>query len=42
LINALLDVIEAEQRTMGRTIGPTGSPSWWNTVGTTDRPDAVG
>jgi GH15 family glucan-1,4-alpha-glucosidase len=42
LINALLDVIEAEQRTMGRTIGPTAPPSWWNAVGTADRPGSAG
>jgi alpha,alpha-trehalase len=37
LINALLDVIEAE-RANGKTIGSAGSPSWWNAAGTGDRP----
>ena len=41
LINALLDVIEAEQRTLDRSIGPAGSPSWWSAAGTTDRPGPV-
>jgi GH15 family glucan-1,4-alpha-glucosidase len=41
LINALLDVIEAEQRSTGRSIGPAGSPSWWNAVGTGERPGSA-
>ncbi len=41
LINALLDVIEAEQRPTGRSIGPAGSPSWWNAVGTGERPGSA-
>jgi len=41
LINALLNVIEAEQRATGKTIGPAGSPSWWSAVGTTDHPGTV-
>jgi GH15 family glucan-1,4-alpha-glucosidase len=41
LINALLSVIEAEQRTTGKSIGPAGSPSWWSAAGTNDRPNSV-
>jgi GH15 family glucan-1,4-alpha-glucosidase len=41
LINALLDVIEAEQRSMGKSIGPAGSFSWWHAVGTGDRPGSA-
>jgi GH15 family glucan-1,4-alpha-glucosidase len=41
LINALLSVIEAEQRTTGKSIGPAGSPSWWGAAGTNDRPNSV-
>jgi GH15 family glucan-1,4-alpha-glucosidase len=37
LITALLHVIEAEQRASGRSIGPAGSPSWWNAAGKDDR-----
>lgn len=36
LIDALLDVIDAEQRVGGRSAGLAGSPSWWNTMGTAD------
>jgi GH15 family glucan-1,4-alpha-glucosidase len=36
LIDALLDVIDAEQRVVGRGAGLAGSPSWWNTEGTAD------
>ena len=39
LINAVLHVIEAEQRTIGKSIGPAGSPSWWSAAGKYDRPN---
>ena len=42
LINALLDVIEAEQRLTGRNVGPAGTPSWWNAVGSAERPGSPG
>jgi GH15 family glucan-1,4-alpha-glucosidase len=41
LINALLHVIEAEQRATGASIGPAGSPSWWNAAGKDDRPTTI-
>lgn len=41
LINALLNVIDAEQRLNGKLIGPAGSPSWWSAVGANDRPGSV-
>jgi GH15 family glucan-1,4-alpha-glucosidase len=37
LINALLHVIEADQRATETLIGPAGSPSWWNAAGKDDR-----
>jgi GH15 family glucan-1,4-alpha-glucosidase len=41
LINAVLHVIEAEQRTNGKSIGPAGSPSWWSAAGKDDRPNPI-
>ncbi len=41
LISALLDVINAEQHSTGKSIGPAGSPKWWNAVGMSDRPGPV-
>lgn len=41
LISALLDVIDAEQHSTGKSIGPAGSPKWWNAVGMSDRPGPV-
>jgi GH15 family glucan-1,4-alpha-glucosidase len=41
LIDALLHVIEAEQKTTNKSIGPAGSPSWWKAAGTYDRPNTV-
>jgi GH15 family glucan-1,4-alpha-glucosidase len=41
LINAVLHVIDAEQRTTGTAIGPAGSPSWWSAAGKIDRPNAT-
>jgi GH15 family glucan-1,4-alpha-glucosidase len=40
LITAVLRVIDAEQRASGASIGPAGSPSWWNAAGMDDRPAA--
>lgn len=37
LINAVLHVIEADQRASENHIGPAGSPSWWNAAGKDDR-----
>ena len=33
LIDAVLRLIEAERRAAGKSIGPPGSPSWWNEMG---------
>jgi GH15 family glucan-1,4-alpha-glucosidase len=41
LINALLHVIEAEQRATDTSIGPAGSPSWWSAGGGDARPGTV-
>lgn len=41
LINALLHVIEAEQRATDTSIGPAGSPSWWSAGGGAARPGTV-
>ena len=38
LINALLHVIEGEQRASSVSIGAAGSPSWWSAAGKEDRP----
>ena len=37
LINAVLHVIEADQRATETSIGPAGSPSWWNAAGKDER-----
>ena len=37
LINAVLHVIEADQRATESVIGPAGSPSWWNAAGKDER-----
>jgi GH15 family glucan-1,4-alpha-glucosidase len=41
LINALLHVIEAEQRATDTSIGPAGSPSWWSAGGGDARPGTI-
>jgi GH15 family glucan-1,4-alpha-glucosidase len=37
LINAVLHVIEADQRSNEAAIGPAGSPNWWGGAGSDDR-----
>jgi GH15 family glucan-1,4-alpha-glucosidase len=37
LINAVLHVIEADQRTQGEAVRHAGSPSWWTAAGKEDR-----
>jgi GH15 family glucan-1,4-alpha-glucosidase len=37
LINAVLHVIEADQRATESVIGQAGSPSWWNAAGKDER-----
>ena len=39
LVNAVLRVIEAEQRANEANAGPAGSPSWWSAAGREDRPN---
>jgi len=39
LVNAVLHVIEAEQRANEANAGPAGSPSWWSAAGREDRPN---
>ncbi|HEY5265713.1 MAG TPA: glycoside hydrolase family 15 protein [Acidimicrobiales bacterium] len=41
LINAVLHVIEADQRTSETMIGLAGSPSWWNAAGKDERPTTM-
>ncbi|MHB2028894.1 MAG: glycoside hydrolase family 15 protein [Acidimicrobiales bacterium] len=41
LINAVLHVIEADQRSSESLIGPAGSPSWWNAAGKDERTSKV-
>ena len=38
LVNAVLHVIEAEQRAAAGMMGHAGSPNWWNVEGRDDRP----
>lgn len=41
LINAVLHVIEADQRANEASIGPAGSPSWWKSAGNEDRTTTI-
>jgi GH15 family glucan-1,4-alpha-glucosidase len=41
LINAVLHVIEADQRANEALIGQAGSPSWWNAAGKDDRSTTI-
>ncbi|HUV57764.1 MAG TPA: glycoside hydrolase family 15 protein [Acidimicrobiales bacterium] len=41
LVDAVMHVIEAEQRTSNASIGPAGSPSWWSAAGNLDRPSGA-
>jgi alpha,alpha-trehalase len=41
LINAVLHVIEADQRANEASIGQAGSPSWWNAAGKDDRSTTI-
>jgi GH15 family glucan-1,4-alpha-glucosidase len=41
LINAVLHVIEAEQRTTAASRGSAGSPSWWSAAGKDARPNTI-
>ncbi len=41
LINAVLHVIEAEQRASETLTGVAGSPSWWNAAGKDDRSTTI-
>jgi GH15 family glucan-1,4-alpha-glucosidase len=41
LINAVLHVIEAEQRASETLTGAAGSPSWWNAAGKDDRSTTI-
>jgi GH15 family glucan-1,4-alpha-glucosidase len=41
LINAVLHVIEADQRATESVIGPAGSPSWWNAAGKDERGSTI-
>jgi GH15 family glucan-1,4-alpha-glucosidase len=41
LINAVLHVIEADQRATESLIGQAGSPSWWNAAGKDERSTTI-
>ncbi|HEV3268683.1 MAG TPA: hypothetical protein VGZ68_09815, partial [Acidimicrobiales bacterium] len=41
LINAVLHVIEADQRASESLTGVAGSPSWWNAAGKDDRSTTI-
>jgi GH15 family glucan-1,4-alpha-glucosidase len=41
LINAVLRVIEGEQWAKGNSMGPAGSPSWWDAAGKDERPTTI-
>ena len=41
LINAVLHVIEADQRATETLTGQAGSPSWWNAAGKDDRSTTI-